>query len=287
MFLLFGAGAEADHLLAHPLADDVFEAHKSPAADEEDVAGVDLDVLLLGMLAAPLRRDVADGAFEHFQQSLLNAFAGNVAGDADVLAGLGDLVDFIDIDDAALGSFDVEVGGVKQFQKQVFDVFADVAGFGQRGRVADGERHIQNTSERPGEQRFAGAGRADEQDIALIDFDVLMAAFIAEAEAFVVIVDGDAEHLFRSALADHILIELFLDRARRRRVRRDRPGGAATAFFLIDDRLAQFDAFAADVDVARSFDEGADIAVALSAKGAERIPVPPGSAGGGFASAAA
>ena len=49
-------------------------------------ARVHLDVLLLGMLAAALRGDVGDGAFEHLQQGLLHAFAGDVAGDADVVA---------------------------------------------------------------------------------------------------------------------------------------------------------------------------------------------------------
>ena len=57
------------------------EADERAAADEQDVRRVHLDVLLLGVLAAALRRDVADGAFEHLQQGLLHAFAGDVAGD--------------------------------------------------------------------------------------------------------------------------------------------------------------------------------------------------------------
>ena len=102
--------------------------------------GVHLDVLLLGVLAAALRRDVGDGAFEHLQQGLLHALAGDVAGDRDVVAGLADLVDLVDVDDAALGGFEVEVGGVQQLQQDVLDVLADVAGLGERGGVADGER---------------------------------------------------------------------------------------------------------------------------------------------------
>src|SRR5580700_4913094 len=52
-----------------------------------------------------LRRDVGDRAFQHLQQRLLNAFAAHVAGDGDVLAGFADLVDFVDVDDPALGGF--------------------------------------------------------------------------------------------------------------------------------------------------------------------------------------
>ena len=125
------------------------------------------------MLAAALRRDVGDRAFEHLQQRLLNAFAADVAGDADVAGGLADLVDFIDVDDAALGGFEIVVGVLKQLQQDVLDVFADVAGFGERRGVADGERHVEDAGQRLGQQRLAAAGRADQQHVALVDFDVV------------------------------------------------------------------------------------------------------------------
>jgi hypothetical protein len=89
--------------LPEPPADDVLEPDERAAADEEDVRRVDLDVLLLGVLAAALRRHVGDGALEHLEQGLLHALAGHVAGDRDVVRGLADLVDLVDVDDAALG----------------------------------------------------------------------------------------------------------------------------------------------------------------------------------------
>jgi len=58
--------------LAHPLLDDVFETHESPPTDEEDVRGVDLQELLLRVLATTFWRHVADGAFQNLQQRLLN-----------------------------------------------------------------------------------------------------------------------------------------------------------------------------------------------------------------------
>src|SRR5439155_13949313 len=114
--------AEAEAVLADAAGDDIFQSDERSAANEKNVRRVDLDVLLLGMLAAALRRDVTDGAFEHLEQGLLHALAGHVARDADVLAGLGDLVHFVDVDDAALGRLDVEVGGVEEFQEEVFHV---------------------------------------------------------------------------------------------------------------------------------------------------------------------
>ncbi len=47
--------------------------------------------------------------------------------------------------------------------------------------------------------------------------------------------------------------------------------GAAAAAFLFEDRLAEVDTLAADVNVARSFDQRPDVAIALSAERAERV----------------
>src|SRR5690606_10495161 len=102
-------------------ADYLFNSAKGSATDEQDVRRVDLNVLLFGMLAASLGRYVGSGSFEHLQERLLHPFARHVAGDGDILAGLADLIDLVDVEDAALGRFDVEVGGVQQLQEQVLN----------------------------------------------------------------------------------------------------------------------------------------------------------------------
>src|SRR5262249_15126865 len=145
----------------------------------------------------------------------------------------------------------------------------DIAGLGQRGRIADGKRHVENAGESASEQRLAAAGRADEQNIALIDFDFAM-ALVAQAQPLVVIVHGDGEDLLGPLLADDVLVELILDVAGRRDVREQGLGDSTAAFLLIDDRLAELDAFAADEYVARSFDQWTDVAIAFAAKGAVR-----------------
>ncbi len=169
------ASAEADHLAAEPLADDLLEADERPAADEEDLAGVDLEILLLGMLPAALGRDVGDGPFEQLQEGLLDPFAGDVAGDRDVLAGLADLVDLVDVDDPSLGELDVEIGLADELEDQVLDVLADVTGLGQGRGVADRERDVEPPGQRLRQGGLAAAGRADQQDVALGDLDVLRA----------------------------------------------------------------------------------------------------------------
>ena len=60
-----------------------------------------------------------------------------------------------------------------ELEDQVLDVLADVAGLGQGGGVADGERDVQPAGQGLGQGGLAAAGRADQEDIALGDLDVL------------------------------------------------------------------------------------------------------------------
>src|SRR5437870_5957517 len=99
------------------------------------------------------------------------------------------------------------------------------------------------------------------------------------------IVHGDGEDLLGPGLADHVLIQLVLDGAGRGDVRDQALGDAAATFFLIDDRLAQLDALAADVNVAGALDQRADVAVAFAAKGAKGVAVAACGAGSGPPSA--
>src|SRR5215470_4928417 len=118
---------EAKGTASSALFDDLLEAYEGAAADEEDVGGIDGGKFLMGMLAATLRRNVGDGAFQNLEQRLLDAFTGDVASDRRVFVFLGDLIDFVDVDDALLGFLDVAIGGLQQLQDYVFDVFADIS----------------------------------------------------------------------------------------------------------------------------------------------------------------
>ena len=80
------------------------------------------------MLAPALRRNAAYRTFQNLQESLLHALAGHVARYRHVIRLRRYLVDFIDIDDAAFGEFDVAVGVLEEVAHEVFDVLAYVAG---------------------------------------------------------------------------------------------------------------------------------------------------------------
>ena len=206
-----GVGPEAERLLADAALDHLVEADEGAAADEQDVRGVDLVELLVRVLAAALRRHVGDRALEDLEQRLLHALARDVAGDRGVLVLARDLVDLVDVDDALLALLDVAAGRLQQLEDDVLDVLADVAGLGERRGVDDRERHREQPGQRLGEQRLAGAGRADQQDVRLGQLDVVLAALLADLDPLVVVVDRDRELLLGLLLADHVLVEELLD----------------------------------------------------------------------------
>src|SRR5581483_4446955 len=260
-------GAEAHSLDPDPPPDEVLLTDEGPAADEEDVRGVDLQELLLGVLAAALRRDARRRALDDLQEGLLDALAGDIAGDGRIVTLPGDLVDLVDVDDAALALLDVVVGVLQEREDDVLDVLTDVAGFRQAGRVGDREGNLEEARQRLGQQRLPRARRPDEQDVRLLQLDV--ARHELRVDALVVVVHRDREDLLRPLLPDHVLIEHLPDLGRLRHRR-----GGSEALLLVallrDDVVAEVDALVADVD-GRPGDQLADLVLALPAEGADEV----------------
>src|SRR5262249_1283532 len=88
------------------------------AARAQHLSRVDLQEFLVRMLASAVRGHRRDGAFHDLEQGLLYALARDVAGDRGVVGLAADLVDLVDIDDAALGALDVVVGGLQQLEDE-------------------------------------------------------------------------------------------------------------------------------------------------------------------------
>jgi len=198
---------------------------------------------------------------------LLDAFAGDVSGDGDILVGFADFVQFVDVDDALLGGFDVVFGGLEESEEDIFDIFADVAGFGEGGGVADGEGDVEGGGEGAGEEGFAAACGSDKQDVGFFDFDVFIGAE-GVIEAFIVVVDGDGDGFFGVVLSDNVLVEDFFNLAGRGGVGEEVFSGTYVPSFLADDVGAEVDTIGADEDASGSFDEGSDVAFVFTAKAA-------------------
>jgi hypothetical protein len=99
--------------LANPLLDDLVEPDKCATTNEKNSFGVDLNVFLVRMLAPALGRNITRAAFQNFQQSLLYAFTGNVAGDAHVVGLASDLVDLVYVNNPDLSALHIVIGILK------------------------------------------------------------------------------------------------------------------------------------------------------------------------------
>jgi hypothetical protein len=219
-----------------------------------------------GCLRPPLGRDVGDGPLQDLEERLLHPFARHVARDGRVLGLPGDLVDLVDVDDPPLRLLHVVVGGLQQRQDDVLDVLAHVPGLGERGRVGDGERDVQDARQRLGEQGLPAAGGPQQEDVRLLQLD---AVGPLRLDPLVMVVDGDGEDLLGPLLADHVFVESLLD---------FRGLGEAATLFLEtavdlvlfgDDVVAQLDALVADVDRGPG-DELAHLVLRLPAEGADQ-----------------
>ena len=187
-----------------------------------------------------------------------------------VVALARDLVDLVDVDDAALRLLDVVVGVLQQLDDDVLDVLADVAGLGQVGGVGDGERHVEDLGQRLREQRLAASRSGRAAGCSTCRSSTSSDADLG-VDALVVVVDGDREDLLRAVLADHVLVEDVLDLGRLG----DRRQAEALRLLLDllgDDVVAQADALVADVDGGPG-DQLLDLLLALAAERAGEVPV--------------
>ena len=116
-------GAKANAVAAHALGDDVLETRERTGNDEEHVGRVDLNELLLGVLAPALGRNRCHRAFQNLQECLLDTLPRDISGDGGVFCFAGNLVDLVDVDDAHFSALHVVVGSLDQFQQDVFDIF--------------------------------------------------------------------------------------------------------------------------------------------------------------------
>ena len=115
-----------------------------------------------GCLRPPCGGTLATVPSRIFSSACCTPSPRNVAGDRRVFALAGNLVDFIDVDDAALGQLHIVIRRLDQSQQDVLHILADIAGLGQGGRVRDRKRNVQNLSQRLRQQRLAASrsGRA-------------------------------------------------------------------------------------------------------------------------------
>ena len=188
----------------------------------------------------------------------------------------GDLIDLIDIDDAVLGTLNVVICCLNETQQDVFDVFADIAGFRQSRCVRNGERNVQKLCKRLRKIGLADAGGTKQQHVALCNLHA--AVFTAEENALIVVIDRHRERHFGFVLPDDVFIELLFDLLRLRQhhfgarlVFRLR-AAAVERIFIRDDVHAELYAFVTDIHAVAG-DQALCLRLRLPAEGAAHFVI--------------
>ena len=151
---------------------DFLHPSKRPTTDEQDVASVDRDELLFWMLAPSLRWNLDVCSFEQLQESLLNAFAADVPCDGRIVTFAGNLVDFIDEDNASFGRLNIEIGGLKQPRQDAFHIFPYVASLREHGCIGDAKWDIEHAGDGFCQQGLSRTSFAHQNHVALVQFNL-------------------------------------------------------------------------------------------------------------------
>ena len=166
------------------------------------------------------------------------------------------------------GTRDVAVRGLYEFMNDVFDVFTDVTGFGQRRRIRNRKRHVQDAGKRLREQRLPGPRRPHEQHVRLRQFHPVIIREMPQT--LVVVVNRHGQHTLGAFLTDHVVIEVIKQFLRRRQFFREFGGGCRCVVCLrlfAGSRLGRsrrrkarrlheaLDAAVADLDAAARIDQ--------------------------------
>ena len=184
-------------------------AVEGTATDEQDVAGVNSNIFLVGMLATALRRHVDGGALEQLQQALLHALAAYVAGDAGIILLAGYLVYLVDKHDSALCRPYLIVGHLQQTREDALHILAHIAGLGEDGGVDNGEGHVEQLCNGARHQRLAGAGGSHHDDVRLLYLHAVLLVHRLR-QSFIVVVHGYAQIALGFFLTDNILVKIVL-----------------------------------------------------------------------------
>ena len=162
----------------------------------------------MGVLPTALGRNAGYRALKDFQQRLLYALTAHVPRDGGILALAGNLIDFVDIDNAPLCQLNVEVCRLNQSQEDVFHILAHIARLGEAGCVRNGEGHVEDLRQRLRKEGLAAAGGAYHQDVGLLQLHIILVNLLVDA--LVVVVDGNAQRALCLLLTHHILIQHIL-----------------------------------------------------------------------------
>ena len=125
---------------------------------------------------------------------------------------VGDLVDFVNVDDAVLSQFSIAVGVLHEIANEVVHVAPNVAGFAELGSVRFYEGHSDQLRDVAHEVGFPNPGGSKQNDVLLRVVAFLeLGIFEAAAHVVVVVADRYRNHFLGFPLLDDEAIQVVAD----------------------------------------------------------------------------
>ena len=95
----------------------------------------------------------------------MNSLTGNISGNGEVFRLTSNFVNLVNVNNANLRALNVPVSRRDEFQKNVFNVLANITGFRKRGSIGNGKRNLQKAGKCLSKQGLAGTGRSKQQNV--------------------------------------------------------------------------------------------------------------------------
>ena len=173
--ILSNVRVKANSLFTNAVSNNLIQANKSAATDEQDIGGINVNKLLLRMLTASCWRNTSNRTLKNLQECLLNTFTRDVTSNREVLGLTSNLINLIDVDNAYLSTLNIAVSSSDELKQDILDIFTNVTSLSKGCCVSNSKRNLKKTSKRLSKQRFTSTSWAQEQDVGLSNLNVFLA----------------------------------------------------------------------------------------------------------------
>ena len=137
------------------------------------------------------------------------ALARHVTGDGWIVRLTRNFVDFIDKNDTFLGFLHIVIRLLQEACEQTLHVLTHITRFGQHRSIHDGERHLEEFSNRACKEGLARTCGADENDVGFLNLHSTL--FTGLQDTFIVVIYRHRQIAFGIVLTDDILVKESLN----------------------------------------------------------------------------
>ena len=167
-----------------------------------------------GIFTGRPHRHLHLGALQQLKQRLLHRFPADVPCIRILL--FGNLINFIDIYDAAFGQLHIVVRVGQQLRDHTLHVIANITSLCQRSGIRDGQRDLQQFRHCLHHKCLAAPRRSQHQHIGFLNLNLIFP--LLRQYPLIVVVYPHRENLLGPLLSDYILVQVALDHMRCRKV---------------------------------------------------------------------